>query len=56
MDVSELRRSPARSTLEREDLRADAIEQFEDWFRQACDSDMLDPNAMSLTNVDNRLF
>ena len=53
MDVSALRRSPAGSTLEREDLRADAIEQFEDWFRQACDSDMLDPNAMSLATVDN---
>ena len=53
MDVSALRRSPAGSTLERKDLRADAIEQFEDWFRQACDSDMLDPNAMSLATVDN---
>ncbi len=53
MDVSALRRSPAGSTLKREDLRADAIEQFEDWFRQACDSDMLDPNAMSVATVDN---
>jgi pyridoxamine 5'-phosphate oxidase len=53
MDVSALRRSPAGSTLEREDLRADAIKQFEDWFRQACDSDMLDPNAMSVATVDN---
>lgn len=53
MDVSALRRSPAGSTLEREDFRADAIEQFEDWFRQACHSDMLDPNAMSLATVDN---
>ena len=53
MDVSALRRSPAGNTLEREDLRADAIEQFEHWFRQACDSDMLDQNAMSLATVDD---
>lgn len=53
MDISALRRSPADSALGFEDLHVDAIEQFEDWFRQACDSDMLDPHAMSLATVDN---
>ena len=53
MDISALRRSPADSALGFEDLHVDAIEQFEDCFRQACDSDMLYPNAMSLATVDN---
>ena len=52
MDISALRRTPAGGSLEREDLAADAIEQFGDWFRQACDADLLDPNAMSLSTVD----
>jgi pyridoxamine 5'-phosphate oxidase len=52
MDISALRRSAAGSALEREDLAADAIEQFEGWFQQACDADLLDPNAMSLATVD----
>ena len=52
VDIAALRRSPAGTALEREDLAADAIEQFADWFRQACDADLLDPNAMSLATVD----
>ena len=52
MDISSLRRSPVGSGLEHEDLAEDAIEQFEDWFREACNSDLLDPNAMSLATVD----
>jgi len=52
MDVSDLRRSATGRTLERGDLDADPVRQFEDWFRQACDSDSLDPNAMSIATVD----
>jgi len=52
MDVSSLRRSSTGLTLEREDLDDDPIRQFEVWFRAACDSDQLDPNAMSLATVD----
>ena len=52
MDVSALRRSATGRALEREDLDVDPVRQFADWFRQACDSDVLDPNAMSLTTVD----
>ena len=52
MDVSDLRRSVTGPTLEREDLNDDPFLQFEDWFRAACDSDTLDPNAMSLSTVD----
>ena len=52
MNVSDLRRSATGRTLEREDLDDDAIDQFERWFREACDSDALDPNAMSVSTVD----
>lgn len=53
MDVSSLRRSSIGPTLEREDLDDDPIRQFEAWFRAACESDQLDPNAMSLATVDD---
>ena len=52
MDVSDLRRSATGPALEREDLHGDAIVQFEHWFRDACDSDRMDPNAMTLSTVD----
>ena len=52
MDVSDLRRSATGPALEREHLRDDPIVQFEDWFRDACDSVRMDPNAMTLSTVD----
>ncbi len=52
MDVSDLRRSATGPALERENLRGDPIVQFEDWFRDACDSVRMDPNAMTLSTVD----
>ena len=52
MDVSGLRRSATGPVLEREDLDDDPILQFERWFRDACDSDRMDPNAMALSTVD----
>jgi len=52
MDVSDLRRSATGPALEREDLDDDPIVQFEHWFRDACDSDRMDPNAMTLSTVD----
>ena len=54
MDVSDLRRSATGRTLEREDLDADPVRQFEDWFRLACGADVLDPNAMSIATVDDQ--
>ena len=52
VDVSSLRRSATGQALERADLDNDPIRQFDDWMRQACDLDTLDPNAMSLATVD----
>ena len=52
VDVSSLRRAATGLKLEREDLDSDPFRQFEEWFRQACESDDLDPNAVSLATVD----
>ena len=54
MDVSELRRSATGRALEREDLDDDPFRQFETWFGEACETDSLDPNAMSVATVDNQ--
>jgi pyridoxamine 5'-phosphate oxidase len=50
-DIAELRRPASGLTLDREDLDADPIHQFETWLRAACDSEALDPNAMSVSTV-----
>ena len=52
MDVSQLRRSQVRDVLHRSDLDQSPFGQFENWFRDACDSPDLDPNAMALATVD----
>jgi pyridoxamine 5'-phosphate oxidase len=54
MDVSDLRRSATGPALERKDLDGDPFRQFESWFSEACASDVLDPNAMSIATVDAR--
>ncbi len=52
MNVSDLRRSATGFVLDREDLNDDPVVQFEDWFRYACETVPMDPNAMSLSTVD----
>lgn len=52
MDVSDLRRSISGDKLERSDLLDDPVDQFERWFREACEAIKLDPNAMCLATVD----
>ena len=56
IDVSDLRRPASGLTLDREDLAENPIRQFETWLRDACESEALDPNAMSVSTVgsDNR--
>lgn len=52
MNVSGLRRSATGFVLDREDLADDPVEQFEDWFRYACETVPMDPNAVSISTVD----
>jgi pyridoxamine 5'-phosphate oxidase len=52
MNVAGLRRSATGFVLDREDLNDDPFVQFEDWFRHACDTVPMDPNAVSLSTID----
>jgi len=52
MNVSSLRRSATGFALDRDDLDNDPIVQFADWFRYACETVPMDPNAFSIATVD----
>lgn len=54
IDVANIRRPASGLTLEREDLNEDPVGQFETWLKDACDSGALDPNAMSVSSVDEK--
>ncbi len=51
MDVSKLRQEYVQAGLRREHLDLDPFNQFEKWFQQACESEVPEPNAMSLATV-----
>lgn len=52
MNVAALRRSATGFALDREDLDDDPVVQFEGWFKYACETVALDPNAVALSTVD----
>jgi pyridoxamine 5'-phosphate oxidase len=54
MDVTAMRRSATGFALDRDDLDEDPIVQFEDWFRYACETVSMDPNAVVLSTVDSQ--
>lgn len=51
MKLDEMRVHYDRDELSEEALRADPIEQFAAWVREACESGLVEPNAMSLATV-----
>ena len=51
MNIADYRREYVQSGLNRQDLAADPMKQFERWFKQALDSDYPDATAMSLATV-----
>jgi pyridoxamine 5'-phosphate oxidase len=51
MDIHALRKDYKQSELRRKDLQDDPFKQFEIWFQQACDAELLEPNAMTLATV-----
>lgn len=51
MDIASLRQEYARAGIDCDDLAATPVAQFETWFKQACDMQVLEPNAMSLATV-----
>ena len=55
MDVADMRRSATGFALDRDDLNDDPIVQFEDWFRHACETIPMDPNAVTLSTVNSEM-
>jgi pyridoxamine 5'-phosphate oxidase len=51
VDLANLRRDYRTRPLERADLAADPVTQFQQWFTEALDASLLDPNAMGVATV-----
>ncbi len=51
MDIGELRRDYTQRGLDLPDLDPDPFAQFELWFKQAQEADLLEPNALILSTV-----
>jgi pyridoxamine 5'-phosphate oxidase len=51
MDLSHLRQEYALESLDVDQVDADPMKQFEHWFQQAIDGQLLEPNAMTLATV-----
>jgi len=51
MDIHALREDYKQGELRRKDLHDDPFKQFEKWFQQACNAELLEPNAMTLSTV-----
>jgi len=52
MDLSDFRKEYSAKGLHRKDLAAHPLDQFEQWFAQAVELQVHEPNAMSLATVD----
>jgi pyridoxamine 5'-phosphate oxidase len=52
VDLAALRLNYGLAGLRRADLHPDPVEQFRRWFQQACDAQVLEPNAMVLGTSD----
>lgn len=52
MNLEELRRNYAARSLDLPDLRPDPFAQFDQWMREAIETQLLEPNAMVLATVD----
>ena len=51
LSLETLRRDYRTRPLVRDDLAADPVVQFQQWFTEALDANVLDPNAMSIATV-----
>ena len=54
MDIHALREEYKIGELRRKDLQDDPFQQFETWFQQACNAELLEPNAMTLATVSDQ--
>ena len=53
-DLSDLRREYRQQPLHRRDLNPDPLVQFDHWFQQAEQTELMDANAMSVSTVDSQ--
>jgi len=53
MDLSNFREHYTKGGLKRADLLAHPLDQFEQWFKQALETDIPEPNAFSLATVSS---
>ncbi len=51
-DISALRNEYSKSTLSDSELSSDPFVQFDQWFKEAINSDQIEPNAMIVGTVD----
>ncbi len=51
MNLSDLRKEYTRAGISKKNLAPNPFKQFEIWFQQAVDGDLLEPNAMTLSTV-----
>jgi pyridoxamine 5'-phosphate oxidase len=51
MNIADFRKEYTRSGITKDSLDPDPLKQFEIWFKQACEAELVEPNAMSLTTV-----
>ena len=54
MDIHALREDYKKGELRRKDLQDDPFKQFESWFQQACNAELLEPNAMTIATVSEQ--
>ena len=54
MDLASFRKEYSDRGLHREELNADPVAQFSEWFIQATELELHEPNAMTLATVDGR--
>ncbi len=54
MNLADLRREYTKSGLRRAELEASPVVQFQRWFQQALDAQLIEPSAMTLATVDGQ--
>lgn len=54
MDLTDFRKEYSDRGMHRENMKSDPVDQFADWFQQATELKLHEPNAMTLATVDEQ--
>src|SRR6266536_3406873 len=54
MSLADLRKDYTLAGLRRVEVEADPIHQFQKWFQQASDAQLVEPTAMTLATADSK--